>query len=222
MRRKAQADPVDILIGLITISLVVLLIFFFYGRYFDLHVMIKEATIERHAITLAQILMSSGNLTYSDGNKFYRGVFDKDKLAKHMIGSGTSVTDYYDIIISNNIFNETSYPNTAVVMIVQDKVNGNTWVLAGHGPIELANFNFVSFAKCLVTAVEAGKLNPIQRLFTIPSMTGMAGIELADLYICLNNLGSGIGKTTRAFPVAIRNSDKEVNPGLMVIVLAEA
>lgn len=50
----------------------------------QINLMMKATKVNRHAINLANALISSENMTYEDDGKIYRGILDADKLEKNL------------------------------------------------------------------------------------------------------------------------------------------
>ena len=103
---------------------VVLIIFgILYLRFFDVRTEVNEADVNRHAFTLANVLLSSEKLVYNDGNKLLRGVLDKDKLDN----------------INNNqkiLFDNLTYPASSTEVTIQDLDSDHIWTFT-------SNYNYI-------------------------------------------------------------------------------
>jgi len=105
------------------LALVVMLILFYLaaGRFFDINTEVVEATIDRHAFTLANVLLSSDSLAYSDGITLMRGTLDKEKLDSVQINP-------------NSLFGKIGYPASTSDVTVTDLETNNKWFFSGDGP----------------------------------------------------------------------------------------
>lgn len=122
MGRKGIRFGIVALIFLTVIIGMVLLLFnWTYFHFFEVSSQVQEATIQRHAYTFANVLLSSDKLVYNDGTHLLRGVFDKSKL---------------DNIEKNPqiLFNNLGYPASSYTINVQDLESNNKWTFSGNGP----------------------------------------------------------------------------------------
>ena len=117
MKNKAQATSLSqILIGLVTIGLIGMLIFFFLGRGQTINVKVQENEILRRKIILTNVLLSSEKLTFIDDSKIHRGVLDRNKIDNVKIDP-------------NPLFSEISYPDQKYQIKIVDLENNNEWII---------------------------------------------------------------------------------------------
>lgn len=113
MRNKALSLTTIMAIGsLIVLGAIIILGFQEIKSFLDMKILVKISEDERNKITLAQILLSSDMLAYSDENKVHRGIFDKAKL---------------DSLKQVDLFKEISYPDKKYYIKIEDMENGNVW-----------------------------------------------------------------------------------------------
>ena len=125
------------LTALVAIGAVAFLYFLMYGRYFELHSIVRSNEAKRHVINMAQVLLSSDKLVYEEEaggmKRFYRGVFDRGKLDEQLVDEDYFST-YSSVTKDSEIRREVSYPNSATQIIVYDMDSGERWVLSFGGP----------------------------------------------------------------------------------------
>ncbi|MEM5792767.1 MAG: hypothetical protein QXY45_00190 [Candidatus Aenigmatarchaeota archaeon] len=111
---KGQATSLShILIGLTTIGIVALFIFFFITRGQEIQVRVEENEIMRRLSVLGNVLISSKEIAFSEYPNPQRGVLDKDKL---------------DQIQSNpQILERITYPEKSYLFKVVDMENNQKW-----------------------------------------------------------------------------------------------
>lgn len=107
--------------AIISLIVVVILFYLAVGRFFSIDTEVVEATIDRHAYTFANVLLSSDSLVYNDGNTLLRGKLDKSKL---------------DLIQTNSkqLFSKIGYPASTTEVTVVDLESNNKWSFGGDGP----------------------------------------------------------------------------------------
>jgi len=118
MRTKAQATSLShMLVGLLTVALVGMLVFFFISRGQGVKVTVEENEILRRRVILSNVLLSSEKMAYTDST-IHRGVLDKGKL---------------DSLAANPtpLFSEISYPDNIYRIKVTDLDNNKEWVIGG-------------------------------------------------------------------------------------------
>lgn len=113
MKNKALSLTTIMAFGfLIVLGAIITLGFKSYTTYLDMKIFVKVSEDEREKITLAQVLLSSDMLTYSDENKVHRGVFDKTKL---------------DNLKQEELFKEIGYPDKEYFVKIEERETGNVW-----------------------------------------------------------------------------------------------
>ena len=104
----------DMFGGLVIIALCIAIFFLFIGYYVIIKGIVSGADDERKAINLGQVLISSDKLAFSDENRVYRDILDKEKLNNFN---------------SNDFFEEIGYPNYIYFFEVYDLDSGEKWVM---------------------------------------------------------------------------------------------
>ena len=74
------------------LAVTIVIFFLYFGHIFIIIPILKENEVERHSIILANLFLSSDKLTYFDGFRSYRGVFDKSKLDNEMINQENALS----------------------------------------------------------------------------------------------------------------------------------
>jgi len=110
-----------LIFSVVSVGLVVIILGLVYFRYFDIKSEVQESDVDRHAFTLGNIFLSSEKLAYSDGDKLYRGIFDKNKI--------DNIKDN-----SDSLFNGLAYPASSVEITIEDTDSNNKWYFSGNGP----------------------------------------------------------------------------------------
>jgi len=104
----------DMFMALLTIALFIALYFTFEGVYLDFRVKIVGAEYERSLINIAQVLLSSDKLVYSNGFQIYRGILDETKLASLQKDS-------------SKLFEEISQKNYMYSINIENLDSKNSW-----------------------------------------------------------------------------------------------
>jgi hypothetical protein len=211
--------------GAFIIGIFLVLILFFINYYVQTNAIIKSSDVERHAIALGNLYLSSDLLTYTNGKTLYRDVFSKEKLDKEMINSG-NIFSYTKIFSDSDIFNQISYPNSVVILYVQDGESNDKWFLVGHGPVQAKGFGYADYGDCLVQKL---KLDPatLGRLF-IASQSSLGQAltypviwDKYDFKECEASYNAQVGYSIKSFPVAIQTPNNDIHEGYLVVMLRE-
>jgi hypothetical protein len=200
-KEKAQATFIgEMLTGLATIALVAFIYFLIYGKYFDIHAVVQSNEAKRHTINIAQVLLSSDRLVYSeniDGSmRYYRGIFDSGKLDEQFVNE-----DYFSKKETANkegglLKDEIVYPNASINLVVTDFENDKIWVLSYGWPGIQGSSELIG---CMDEKIDFMSLfNPVN-YFASPW-------SYWDIKECLDNYGSKIGTFENNFPILIRDS----------------
>ncbi len=114
-----------------SVAMVVFLYFLLYGRYFDLHAIVIGHETQRHAINIAQVILSSDDLVYEEYVsglvRYHRGVLDRNKLDIQMMSENK-------INIESSLSEEIGYPSTGMQIVVIDMETDEKWTLGVGGP----------------------------------------------------------------------------------------
>jgi len=209
------------MLALIAIGGFVVVMLFFLNYYVQTNAVIKTSDVDRHAIALGNLYLSSDKLAYTLGKTLNRDVFSKEKLDKEMINQN-NVLQYTKIFSDSPIFKDVSFPNSIVVLYVQDAESNDRWFLIGHGSLGQNGFNYFDYENCLMTKL---KLDPqtIGRIFVYTTVFS-GPFPLWDQYDfkeCESSYNAQVGASLKDFPVAIRVSDSEVHEGYLVVWLRE-
>lgn len=114
--------------AMISLVAVVILFYLSVGRFFVITGEVEESTVDRHAFTLANVLLSSNLLAYNDGTTILRGTLDKNKL---------------DLLQSNSkqLFSALGYPASTTDITITDFDSNNKWSFSGDGPASSVPIN---------------------------------------------------------------------------------
>lgn len=210
----------QLLTALFAIGIIATIYFMMYSRYFDIQVTVDSDEAKRHAINMAQVLMSSRRLvhedSYDDGSKrYYRGVFNATKLDNSLAVEG----DLIDIRTlerkGEELSKEISYPNTATRIVITDLENGDGWIMSfGHPGLE----NFKELLVCFWQNANWGDI--FQPVFGPPVVKIKSPWTKWDAESCYGTYGTKIGVFSQDFPVMIYNGG-EMHPGRLFLRVME-
>ena len=213
--------PSQILILLIAAGLVAAVYFLWIENYIDVKVIVSEFQVERRAINLAQAMLSHEKLAYNDGERFYRAMFDKEKLDRIMVKGAVNPTVF---LSANSELSNLAYPDSVAYIVVQNLETGEVWSAMLSGPVTLQGTSYQNFIACMTKNLKID----FGSIFRIPSGP-LAAWDVWDLQKCTslidkkkyeNFFASQSDITQRGFPVAIRSGD-EINVGRIHVGLME-
>jgi hypothetical protein len=209
----------EILTYLIIIGIIVVFIMLVYGKYFDMHTIVKENEVERHAIVFANVLLSYDKLAYSDGDKLHRGIFEKSKLDNVLFKK--SDLGFYD---PASIFGpkediQISYPNSIAMISVVDLQTNDAWFATVYGHFTSEGSSASKMTSCLINNVKLSSWQDVVQAFFRYPVPGPW--ENIDLDKCGITFASSMGISSEGFPVAIRVSGDEVHVGRIIVSLME-
>jgi hypothetical protein len=219
--KGAEKVMTEFILALTIIGGFIVLILFFMNYYVQTNSVIKASDVDRHSTVLGNLFLSSDKLAYTIGKTLNRDIFSKEKLDKEMINQN-NLFSYTKIFSDSVIFKDISFPNSIVVLYIQDAESSHSWFLIGHGSLWQNGFDYFSYETCLMTKL---KLDPqtVGRIFTYT--TGFSGpFPLWDQYDfkeCESSYTAQVGTSLKTFPVAIRFSDTEVHEGILWVWLRE-
>lgn len=237
-RSKGLSLVVSAVLGaLFTIGVIALFYWLFLSKILEIHVAIDEATTERHAINLANVLISSEKLAYEDG-KIQRGVLDSNKLDNLFIKKDTFLSDVSRYILPVDI--GIGYPNTLNLVEVLDLEkcdnigNCDGWIASLSGPISLEGLDIVKFATCLAENIKID-VGSIFRFAGSGILLGhAAGAPAAlwqpwDIEKCvkntippsLNEFFTNSEISSKGLPVLIRYQDGTMHVGRIIVGVGE-
>jgi hypothetical protein len=214
-----------ILKGLFAIAIIGLLYWLFLDTILQMHVAINENTNERHAIQLANVLISSEKLAYENDGKMMRGILDVDKLDEIFVISGSlNLVSIKDIGIG--------YPNSLTLVRIIDLEKCNSfdicdgWIGYLSGPITLQGLSIVNFGDCVSEHAKADVGSLFRGLFTGPALAWWNPLDLANC--AENNLPSSFKLlftdsqiTSEGFPIVIKYPNGDMHLGRIYVLLGE-
>lgn len=175
--------------------------------FWDVHVMVVEAGVERHAINLAQVLLSSDKLNVefpTEKSIPYRGIFDKEKIEQQFVKG-------------SELSKEIGYPNSMAIIGVEDLDTGELWTLGIGGPVTIEGLKITSFLDCLISKIKIDHTI----FFRVGFVPGFPSFwENYDVVSCIVSEASNYGAVVRYFPVAIKSGD-EVHLGKLAVTVME-
>lgn len=211
--RRGQATWIaQIMIGFMAIGIVAFLYFLMYGRYFDIHAIVRSNEAKRHVINMAQVMLSSDKLvleeSFDDGSKrFYRGVFDKEKLDAQLINQALYNSGNYDDQ-GEELIKEISYPNTGTRIVISDVETEESWILAYGSP----GLEYLSeYIKCMYSNIDL-------KIFSLAFNPGPWNVW--DKRDCYYTYVEKIGVFGQEFPVMIYD-DGEMHEGRLFLRVME-
>lgn len=179
--------------AIVVLAIVVILILFFYQNYVNLSTIVNEFAVERHAVTLANVILSYEKLAEIEGATLNRAVFDINKL---------------DAIKSEEF--QLGFPNSVAFVGVEDLDTGQKWLFNIQGPTNipaLTSFNDC-FSKIKIDISIVFRLPP-GNPWTWP-----------DLVSCFVSKISRQGSSTVSYPIIIRDGES-IHTGRLIVTLME-
>ncbi|MEM5853174.1 MAG: hypothetical protein QXG39_00920 [Candidatus Aenigmatarchaeota archaeon] len=150
-KNKGLVITLNLILGaLFAVGLIALIYWIFISRILEVHVAIEENTLERRAINLANLLISSEKIAYEKDGKIMRGILDSEKLE--------NIFSREYIFLSQELKTKNigiGYPNSIILVRVLDleecDSSGNCkgWATLLSGPISLEGTSINKFLKCL-------------------------------------------------------------------------
>lgn len=218
-----------VLEGLFVIGIIALLYWFFLSRILEIHMVIDEMTAERHAMNLANVLISSEKLAYEEDGKIQRDVLDSEKLDSIFSTKHDFLSNIKTLLEPKDI--GIGYPNTLnlVEVIDLDTCNGQDcdgWIVSLSGPISLEGLSTVKFSDCLADNI---KLD-VGSIFRYAA-GGLAGAlwQPWDVEKCVKNtipaniksIFTGSFISWKGLPVLIRYPNGDLHTGRIIVALGE-
>lgn len=199
MKSKGMSTTtIQIFTALLTLGLIAVFWFMLIAYYFDVEDAVTKSEVERHNLNLAQVLISSPRLTYSDGNQNYRGILDWSKVDKQLVSG-------------SELLNEIGYPNSIMAIGVKNLDTGKTKSVAYFGSFSLTGLNIVDFWGCLKPKIS------LDMIFRIPPLPPW---YLSDIVACAATEASKYGTEVRSFPISVIEGG-EVHPGILFVTIME-
>lgn len=151
LRSKGDITINAIVVGLLTIALVAISYYMLISKIIEVHTVTKEYETERHAINLANVLISSDLLAYEENGKIYRGVLNASKLDELMYRKNDFLSNIRAFLEPKDM--NIGYPNSYMIVeiIDLDTCNGGTcdgWIVSLKSP-EFLGLDLKKFVSCL-------------------------------------------------------------------------
>jgi len=204
LSKKGISAVVAKLLGvLIYIGFLVAFVVMFISGYLDIHEIVQEATVERHAINLGQSLLAYPRLTYIDENFVHRGVFDKSKI-EQQLQDGSELTE------------EIGYPNSIIFIGIRDYKNSWNPAIKYKGP-EIFGGLAYDYIKCLWDEA----IDSVNPTMVFQQYLLWTQYELDE---CESIATSKFGTSTKVFPILIRDDegDSQIYPAALYVTVKEA
>lgn len=143
--------------GLFFIGCIAILYWLFLSRILDIHVSVNEATAERHATNLANVLISSEKLAYEKDGKISRGILDSSKLDEVFIKKNDFLSGVGVYLQPKDI--GLGYPNTLNLVGVIDlescqNSDCDGWIASLSGPVTIEGLSPVKFTNCMAENIK--------------------------------------------------------------------
>jgi hypothetical protein len=219
-----------VLEGLFTIGALSLLYWLLLSRFLEIHLAVTEATVERHAINLANVLISSEKIAYEKDEKISRGVLDSSKLDDVFIRKSEFLAYAKGYLQPKDI--GIGYPNTLNLVEVIDLENCKDsecdgWIVSLSGPILLEGLSVSKFATCLTENVKI-EIGSLFRLIATGDPV-MALWQHWDINKCIQNTMPGSVKSfftassisSKGLPILIRYPNGELHIGKIIVGVGE-
>ncbi|MFH7880532.1 MAG: hypothetical protein QXI09_00795 [Candidatus Aenigmatarchaeota archaeon] len=227
----------NVFIAIFIIVIIVFVYYFFMSRYLEMHVTIKEFSLERKTINYALNLISNENIVLGKGNVIWRGILDAEKLDKIFLNT-TEIThiDRLVKILITPIDIGVTYPNSLIIIRIIDletcednKCFG--WLGRIYSPISIDGLFFSKFIECIVENIKLdfGTVirvitnigNPVSAVFNL--------VQPYDWEKCIENtmpsnsqlLFSKSFISSEGFPVLIYYNNGTTHVGRLSVLIGE-
>ena len=223
----------SIIVGLVTISVVAFLYYIFISKLYEIHTLTLEYETERHAINLANVLISSHKLAYEKNGKIYRGILNASKLDELMYNKRKLLPDIRTKLKPKDI--GIGYPNTYMLVKVIDldtckNNNCDGWIVSLKGPT-LLGLRIEEFGDCLSARVSQNTITETWfKWATPPGIALNLFHPFGDISECARKAAPPSLKevfftksliTRIGLPVDIWYPDGEMHAGRIIVGVAE-
>lgn len=245
MQKKSKGIALTIsaaLESLFVLGIIAFIYWFFLSRILDIRVSVMEATAERHAINLANVLISSEKLAYKDNGKISRGILDASKLDNVFINKNDFLADVRGSLQPKDIGIGIGYPNTLNLVEVIDLekcknyvtstrppttvTECDGWIASLSGPVTLQDLSIPKFLDCLeqnkkidVGSIFRGFIGGIPGVFWQPWDIGKCAQNTIPSNI--KSIFTGTPISSKGLPIVIRYPDGSLHSGRMVVAVGE-
>jgi hypothetical protein len=190
----------SVLEALFSVGILGIGFWFFLTKIVDIHVATLTADNERHAMNLANVLLSYEGLVYEKDGKLQRGVLDVRKLDSFAYGGRSQQLEPNSSLVKDAFRNYKkitfSYPNTISYITITDLENCTeqegckVWVAAAVGPVNFDE-NFVKkFIDCLVEHLELTSVQAWSRRLEGCGVGAGFGAAIGSI---VPGIGTGLG-----------------------------
>jgi hypothetical protein len=189
---------------LITIGLIVVIIVLFISKYLEVHEIVEEAALERHALNLGHAILSYEKLVYNDGSRAHRGVFEIDKI-EAQIAEGSDMTTHF------------GYPNSVAIVGVKEFDSPyREWATRVKGPVDPAATEIYGYVNCLWSKLDVD-------LTIIFNILGSQSLwdQFEEQECAQSYSSSTYGTTTKIFPIGIKEGGS-VHLGALYVIMGGA
>jgi len=216
--------------GLFVIGVIALLYWLFISRIFEMRTSMTEALTERHAMNLANVLISSEKLAYEQNGKISRGILDSTKLDTVFINKNDFLADIKILFQPKDI--GIGYPNTLnLVLIVDNKKCTNSecegWIASLWGPMSLEASYIAKFSTCM----EESRNKDLGSMIFRGLISGAVGdiwlpfdtekCQKKTMPESIKAFFTGTPISSKGFPIVIRYPDGELHIGKIIVGVGE-
>ncbi len=244
MDNKGLASiPNEFLALLVSAILIIFVFVLGITNYFDVKTVVRDFQTDRHTLDIAQALLSSDKLVYTDSSvldndSFHRALFDKEKLddvLKHDVEQG--------ILLNSKGKLNIAYPNSIMMITIVDlesEPSPKIWFDTVYGSLTYEQSNIIEWTtgwnNCLSNQANMYKKIDMKNLVEEQFKLKLGPWDIWDLQKCVpaiatlmspmtgekleNIWASKIPLSTKGFPVAIKDGD-DVHMGVMKVWLIE-
>jgi len=233
-KRKAAITTNTIIVGLLTIAVVAFFYYILISKLYEIHTTVLEYEAERHAINLANILISSKQLAYESNSKIYRGILNASKLDALMYRKSDAFSNIKAVLQPKNI--GIGYPNTFMLVEVIDldtctHSNCDGWIVSLQGPTTFSGSFLSKFGSCLVEKVSQETITEVWfKWFTQIGRMLNVFHPFGDIQECAKKaapvslkefFSTGTLITRIGLPVDIWYPDGTIHAGRIIVGVAE-
>lgn len=230
-KSKGMAGTLDAALqALFAIGVIALFVWIFISVILDIITSMAESATERHAMNLANVLISSEKLAYEKDGKISRGILDSTKLDENFIKKSDALADFKLFFEPRNI--GIGYPNTLnmVLVIDEEKCQDSEcdgWSASLWGPVSLEGLSISKFSTCL----EESKSKDVASMVFRGLISGAVGdiwlpfdVEKCNKQTMPEGIKSFFTETpvsSKGFPIIIRYPDGELHAGRIIVGVGE-
>lgn len=200
MKGQAASIVSQLAVAFVAIGIVVFLYFLFYGRYLDVQIIVESNEVQRRAINVAQVLMSSKDIVWSESvggtERFYRGVFDEAKLDSQMVPSAGYNHD--QLLDSGALKKYVVYPGMVTAITIRSKDMSDAWFAMFT---DYSNPDSAGFFSCVANSLD---------------------LSFFVEYDACTKTYQGSGTFEKTFPVLLVDYAGTLHPASMTVAMTSA